>query len=296
MDEPQKNAAAGEAGEEAKARRDLSFLWPVIDRISAVEIKFNGDVSPPQAQDGSDPTATRPDFEARLRTLEAEIASIKEMMQTATAVLSTGYAAGASPAIAESAGYPARSWKGITCCIGLSVALLLLAHWLIVFVYDLRTIILLLASILIPLAVAIGFTLRRRIVLKFEMAIALSIGLLAVLGMSYITSVLEKSPLLPQNPREWMETLEYVASIGFAYFTGVLMSNAWQNRFDSSRARMGATTLRVAKTLAKATGQALETGTRVGKQVKSIQDLINAAMPVGTAVVSVITGVNSVLK
>lgn len=301
MDDSKKSetgAGGNSAPGESPVRQDLSFLWPVIDRIRAVEITFNGDASAPQAsQAGSEATPTQPDFGARLTTLETEIASIKQIVENAMAVLSAGEASSASaPALAESAEYPARSKKGVACSIGLSVALLLLAHWLIVFVYDLRTVILLLASILVPLAVAIVFTLRRRIVLRFEIPIALSIGLLAVLGMSYITSVIEKSPLLPQNLREWIETLEYIASIGFAYVTGVLMSSAWQVRIGGSKPRMGEATLRVAKTLAKATGQALETGTRVGKQVKSIQDLINAAMPVGTAVVSVITGVNSVLK
>jgi hypothetical protein len=301
MDNSQKNEAGGSGSdppESPGARQDLSFLWPVIDRIRAVEIKFNGDASLPAASpSGSDAAPAALDFEARLKTLESEIAAIKEVVQSAMAVLSTSGAWSASaPALADSAEYPARSWQGVVSSIGLAVALLLLAHWLIVFVYDLRTVVLLLASILVPLAVAIVFTLRRRILLKFEMPIAVAIGLLAVLGMSYITSVFEKTPLLPQNLRESIETLEYIASVSFAYFTGVLMSNAWQNWFNESKARVGATTLRVAKTLAKATGQALETGTKVGKQVKSIQDLINAAMPVGTAVVSVITGVNSVLK
>jgi hypothetical protein len=302
MDTSQKNEpdqSGGNAPETPGARQDLSFLWPVIDRIRAVEIKFSGDALDPAApQAASDAAAlTMPDFDARLTRLEAEIAAIKEIVQSATVVLSVADSPDASsPVPAESTGYPARSWKGVAFCTGLSVALLLLAHWLIVFVYDLRTIVLLLASILVPLVVAIVFTLRRRIVLKVEIAIALSIGLLAVMGMSYITSVIEKAPLLPQNLREWIETLEYIASVSFAYFTGALMSNAWQNRFDENKARMGQTTLRVAKRLAKATGQALETGTKVGKQVKSIQDLINAAMPVGTAVVSVVTGVSSILK
>ena len=297
MDNSQKNEA-GQSGndppEAPGARQDLSFLWPVIDRIRAVEIKFNGDASaPPASQAGSDAAPTIPDFEARLTTLETEIAAIKQILQNAVAVRSAGEASSASaPAFAESAEYPARSWKDITGSIGLSVVLLLLAHWLIVFVYDLRTVVLLLASILVPLAVAIVFTLRRRIVLKFEIAIAVSIGLLAVLGMSYITSVIERTPLLPQNLRESIETLEYIASISFAYFTGVLMISAWQVHTGGSQARMGEATLRVAQRLAKATGQAAY----VGKQVKGIRDLINMAMPAGTAVVSVITGVESVLK
>ena len=297
MDEPKKiDDRSGDAPPgEARGRQDLSFLWPVIDRISAVEIKFNGDAASEAASSGASATNG---IESRLATLEAEIAAIKQVLQSGVTVLavSTDGTSAAAPAPAERAEYPPRSWLSISCAAAVSVPALLLAHWLIVFVYDLRTIILLLASMLVPLTVAIAFTLRRRILLRFEIVVAVLIGLLAVSGMSYITSAVEKTPLLPQNLREALETLEYIASISLAYFTGVLISNAWQNRFGSRQARVGAATLRVAKTFARATGQAIETGTKVSKQVKSIHDLINTAMPVGTAVVSVIAGVDSVLK
>ena len=52
----------------------------------------------------------------------------------------------------------------------------------------------------------------------------------AVFGMAYITSIHEKTAFLPENMREWQETLEYIASIMFAHLTGVLVSSAMQAR------------------------------------------------------------------
>jgi hypothetical protein len=289
------DAAAG-SPEGSQGRQDLSFLWPVIDRIRAVEIKFNGDAS--ADHNGGAAPAGSADVEARLAKLETEIAAIKAVVHNAAGML-TGVQAVASAPLTDSevtVEHPLRSWPDVAAAVGASIALLMLAHWLIIFVFDLRTVMLLLASIGIPLVVALIFTLNRRIVLRYEAAIALGIALLAVFGMSYVTGRMQDTPWLPQDAREWRETLEYIASISFAYLTGVLVSSAWQARRGRSSGRVGEATLEMAKRVAKVTGQALETGSKVGKQVKTIQDVINAAIPAATAIASVITGIDSVLK
>jgi len=277
--------------EETRLRSEVSALWPVIDRIRSVEIRFTGDADAEGSPGSATAAAAKRSLEARLATLEAEVAALTQIVRNGI-----GEAAVAEPAPPTPEEYPLHSWNGIVTAVAASVGLLLLAHWLIVVVYDLRTVNLLLSSIVIPLGVAIAFTRRRRIALRSEVAIALSIGLLAVFGMSYVTSVVERTSFLPENWREWRETLEYVASISFAYLTGVLASSAWQAHVGRGSGRVGETTLRVAQKLAKATGQALETGTKVGKQVKGIHDLINFSVPAATAVVSIVTGINGILK
>ena len=282
---------------EEQQKKDLSFLWPVIDRIKAVEIKFDGDAAPEVARalnaDGSGGTAAN--LEARVARLEAEIASIKEVVQSAASAVAAGGRFDAADHAAPE-DYPRHSWNAIVGAIVVSIVTLMLAHYLIVIVYDLRLIVLRLASIGIPLAVAICFTAKRHIVLRHEITIAFAVAVAAVLGMSYVTSIVEKTSWLPENAREWHETIEYVASIAFAYITGVLASSAWQAHSGRTSGRVGETTLKVAQQVARVTGQALETGHKVGKQVKTIQDVINTAIPAATAIVSVITGVNSVLK
>ena len=282
---------------EEQQKKDLSFLWPVIDRIRAVEIKFDGEAPPDvvRALGVSGNGSASGDVEARLAKLEAEIAAIKDVVQNAAGMLAA--VERSEPAQPEAVQqHPTHTWGGIALAFAGSVALLMLAHYLIVIVYDLRLIVLRLASIAIPLAIAVCFTARRRIVLRHEIVIAVAIAIAAVLGMSYVTSIVEKTSWLPENAREWHETLEYIASIGFAYITGVLVSSAWQAHSGQANGRVGEATLKVAQRVAKVTGQALETGHKVGKQVKTIQDVINTAIPAATAIVSVITGVNSVLK
>jgi hypothetical protein len=295
MDDSKKDEKieAKRPAEEPGAERDLSFLWPAIDRIRSVEIKFTADAASDAA--GSSVAA---DTETRLATLEAEVAALKEIVRNAAGLPAGAEAAPAEPGTTQFAPseYPRHSPKGIVTVIAAAVGLLLLAHWLIVVVYDLRTVTLLLASIAIPFGIAILFTRWRRISLKCEIAIALIVGLVAVFGMSYVTSVVEETSFLPANAREWRETLEYVASITFAYLTGVLVSSAWQARIGTDSGRVGQTTLRVAHTLVKATGQALGTGAAAGRHVKGIQDLINFAIPAATAIASVTTGVSSILK
>jgi hypothetical protein len=183
-----------------------------------------------------------------------------------------------------------------------AIALLLAAHYVIVFVYDLSTVKLRLASIAIPLAIGVWLTLRRQIKPWFEVAVAVAIGLIAVFGMSYVTAVQEKNTflpdiksVLPENMREWRETLEYVASIAFAYLTGVLISGALQAR-SGARNRAGAATLKLAQTLASVTGKAISTGPELKKRIDQIHSLVNNLMPVATAVAAVVTGLKGVLN
>jgi len=41
--------------------------------------------------------------------------------------------------------------------------------------------------------------------------------------MSAITSLVDSTPLLPQNLFEWREVIQYASSIGFSFITGMLL-------------------------------------------------------------------------
>ena len=200
----------------------------------------------------------------------------------------------AAATVAEAVELPPHSWRRVVFAAVLSVSLLLLAHWLVVFVYDLRTLVLRLVSIAIPLPIALWLTLRYRIKPWLEISVAVAIGFVAVFGMSYLTSILEKTSFLPENLREWRETLEYIASIAFAYLTGVLISSALQAH-SGARNRAGQATLKLAQVLASVTGKAITSGTQLKKHVDSIQGLINNLMPVASAIVAIVTGLKGIL-
>lgn len=282
------------AGTSGTSVRDLNFLLPLIDKISAVEIKFQGDgVAPaPGTVGGVAPQAGS--VEARIKALENDVAAIKQSLQETLGALAREVTDAAEAVAAAVVELRPRSWLRVTFAALLTIVLLLIAHWLIVFVYDLRTLVLRLISVAIPLPIALWLTLRYRINPWIEIGIAIAIGLAAVFGMSYVTSLHENTSFLPENLREWRETLEYVASIAFAHYAGVLISSALQAR-SGARNRAGHATLKLAQSLASVTGKAVKTGSELKKQVDSIQGLINNLMPVASAIAAVVAGLKGVV-
>jgi hypothetical protein len=264
--------------------RDLSFLWPALDRIRAVEIKFHGDDSAPP----------NVDIDTRLKALEADVAAIRETLQEAI-----GATAGRGPAARASTGKApelapqseARAALGFASAI----VLLLVAHSLVVFVFDLPTLVLRLVSIAIPLPIAVWMTLHRRIRPWLEVSMALSIGLIAVGAMSFVVSVHEHASFLPETGREWRETLEFVASIAFAYGTGVLISGTAQARSGAPN-RAGQVTLKLAQAVASVTGKAIKTGPEIKKHVDLIQALINFLALLVTGAMAIVTGLRAVIR
>ena len=268
------------------SERDLSILLPLIDKIRAVEIKFQGDAAP------GAPAASV--VEARLKALEDDVAAIKQTLQATLGAITQEVSAAAEAVAAAAVELRSQTWLRVACAALLTVVLLLVAHYLVVFVYDMRTVVLRLISVVIPLPIALALTLRHRVNPWIQIGVAFAIGLAAVFGMSYVTSVHENTSFLPENFREWRETLEYVASIAFAHHTGVLISCALQAR-SGARNRAGEATLKLAQTLASATGKAVKTGTELKKHVDSIQGLINNLMPVASAIAAVVAGLKGVV-
>jgi len=267
------------------AERDLSFLWPVIDRIRAVEIKFTAD-SVESAASGA--VTPKPGIEVRLKALEDDIAAIKQALHNAPR--DAADAAPAGPAIELSA----HRWHRVAAAAIATVLMLLVAHWLIVFVYDKPTIVLRLVSIAIPLPAAVWLTLRHHIVPWWEILYGLALGAIAVFGMAYVTSVHEHTSWLPENMREWQETLEYTASIMFAHLTGVLISSAIQAR-SGAQNRAGAATLRLAQMIAFVTGRAISGTPKIKEHVDSIHGLVTSLMPVASAIMAIVTGIRGFL-
>ena len=74
----------------------------------------------------------------------------------------------------------------------------------------------------------------------------------------------------------------------------MLISCALQAR-SGARNRAGEATLKLAQTLASASGKAVKTGTELKKHVDSIQGLINNLMPVASAIAAVVAGLKGVV-
>lgn len=274
--------------------RDLSFLWPVIDRIRAIEIKF-------VAEDAAGNAAPRVTgaaqsvLEARLQALEGEVAALKQTMQSMLGMLGEGVSAAADAVAAVATELPPQRWTRVAALAVLTFLLLLAAHWMIVFVYDKPTIVLRLMSIAIPLPLAVWLTLRHRIVPWVEIIYGLVIGAAAVFGMAFATSIHEQTAFLPENIREWQETLEYTASIMFAHLTGVLISSALQAR-GGVQNRAGEATLRLAQVIALVSGRAVANGPQLKKHVDNVQSLVTNLMPIASAIMAIVTGIRGFLN
>ncbi len=288
-------ADGNQASNAGAPERDLAFLLPLIDKIRAVEIKFQGDAVPGSPADATVAGAGHADIMSRLAALEAEVAAVKATLQDTLGALSREVSDAADAVAAAAVELQPQTWRRIVFAAVTTIILLLVAHWLVVFVYDLRTVVLRLISVVIPLPVALWLTLRYRINPWRQIGIAIAIGLIAVFGMSYVTSLHEHTSVMPENFREWRETLEYVASIAFAHHTGVLISCAMQAR-TGARNRAGEATLKLAQSLASVTGKAVKTGTELKKHVDSIHGLINNLMPVASAIAAIVAGLKGVVN
>lgn len=262
--------------------RDLSFLWPLIDRIRAVEVKFQSDAQPSA------------DLEARLATLESEVAAIRRILQEAVGTPTNGALDAAAP-VAEPVELRPQSGTRAVVGAATAVVLLLVAHYLTVFTFDLSTVVLRLVSIAIPLPIGLWMTLHRQIRPWLETSMAVSIGVIAVGAMSYVVSAHDATPFLPQSGREWRETVEYVASIAFAYATGVLVSAALQARSGAPN-RAGRLTLKLAQAIASLTGKAITTGPQLKKHVDLIQAVINGTALLASGAMAMLTGLRAVIR
>mgnify|MGYP003335263527 CR=1 FL=1 len=101
--------------------------------------------------------------------------------------------------------------------------LLLVAHWLVAVVYDTKMIYLRIVSIVIPLPFAYFlFRGHAHKLLPWFIGVAF-LAITSVIGMSWITSLVDHSPIWPQNLFEWKEVLEYSASIAFSFLISFLL-------------------------------------------------------------------------
>ena len=184
--------------------------------------------------------------------------------------------------------------------LGLPLGLLLAGHALITIALDAPLIYLRLLSMAIPLPFGLLlFARTRRAVLPwFAAAIALAVG--AVIGMSWITSLVDQTPVLPQNAFEWREYLEYAASISFSFLTGMLigsMLNARRHRraATSGASRSGALPAGWAQVLVSlAAGGRLDVK-QIAKLVEKLEDYGRSLDALGATAMSVYTGLKTFL-
>ncbi|WP_428826617.1 hypothetical protein ACLIKD_21275 [Azonexus sp. IMCC34842] len=177
----------------AVCRRDLFLVKPLLERIADLEAQLAGRPVPdePLAADADD-------------------------------------VAGAPEALPVAA--PQYSLRLALLCLLLPLLLLLFGHWLMVFIYDAKVLYLRVFALLLPLPFGFVFARASRLSLLSGVLLAFGVALLAVFGMSAITAQIDQVPLWPQGAVEIREFIEFAASIGLSFITGL-----WLYRWAEQR-------------------------------------------------------------
>jgi hypothetical protein len=254
-------------------QRDLYLFRPLLERISCLERELQGFGAPEGIY-------------ARIAALEARVKSVDP------APLLT---VEAMPAQHEPPKLSNRIQSFVISGV-LLASLLILAHAMIVTVYDLNMLYLRVASLVIPLPFGIIFGVaslalgRRRFLLG--LGAGTSIALVAVLGMSWTTHLVDHVPVLPADQRELREFIEYAASIAFSYVTGMLLAGLWQAKtWRAASVSENDLALKLAK-LASSSQAAVESVQALSLKIKAISTSVAAT---GTSVAAAYTGLRAVV-
>ncbi len=242
--------------------RDLYLFKPLHERISGLEAKL------------ADATrVSAPALEARIAELETELADLRN-----------------NRAVAEEFRKPlAPFYLSAAISFSIGLALLLVAHGLIIMIYDLKPLFLRIASLLIPLPLGLILHIRHPQRGWLTVVLAVVTGCLAVLGMSAVTGYVDNVPVLPQNVRDWREFIEYAVSIAFSFITGLLLAKLMHIRRSANEA--GPVTMFLAKLFTF--DEDGELGLQ--KMVARVHKLVNGMAPAAAAAVSVWTGIKAVI-
>lgn len=241
-------------------RKDLYLFKPLLAKIADLESKLAAAPS----------TAVH---EQRIRELEARLAATDEEQP---APVRTGLAA---------------MLQDLAMFVLLPLALLILSHWLITVVLDTRLLYLRILSIAVPMPFGLALLLRRRRKVVPWAGGAMVLAAASVVGMSWVTSLVDQTPVLPRNGFEWLEFVEYAASISLAFLTGMLLGSVLQShRQRGGRAQGGF----VQGVLSSLTGNTL-TPQQLGELMKKLEEYGRTAVALGTTAMSIYTGLRSVM-
>jgi len=188
---------------------------------------------------------------------------------------------------------PLFAWvKDIALYLLVPLLLLLLAHWLIVIVYDTKMIYLRIISMILPLPFAY-FLFKSHAHKLFPWFVGVVfLAISSVIGMSWITSLVDRTPIWPQNFFEWKEVLEYSASIAFSFLTGMLLGGvAFADKQRRRQAGIMNALIKVASTHS-AGGISIQ---GVHGLMKSLQDYGGTVVALGTTAVSIYTGLKGLI-
>jgi hypothetical protein len=182
--------------------------------------------------------------------------------------------------------------KDIALYLIVPLLLLLVAHWLIAIVYDTKMIYLRIISMILPLPFAY-FLFKSHAHKLFPWFIGVVfLAIASVIGMSWITSLVDHSPVWPQNLFEWREVLEYSASIAFSFLTGMLLGRVAYVNKERRRQEGVINALIKAASTHSADGVSIR---GVFGLMKTLQEHGGTVVALGTTAASIYTGLKGIV-
>jgi hypothetical protein len=255
-----------------RCAHDLYLFKPLLEKIAQLEKSV-----------AEQAKAVAASAETRIAAIEQELTKIKAERAEAIPV---EVAVQPSRTLTPSDGY----LSGVFQAFAPVLLLLLVAHGVLLFMYDVKPLYLRIATILLPMP--FGFLLARHYPGRIwpSAAAGFAMAVLAVLGMLTITATIDKVPLMPQDARDWRETLEYVASIGLAVLTGLLAGE-----FYAAVKQSKIQPPKVIVLIAKAVTPNEEGEFGIERAAKRIDKLVKAATPAATGAASIYAGIKAFL-
>jgi hypothetical protein len=160
-------------------------------------------------------------------------------------------------------------------------------------VYDAKMIYLRLISMALPLPFAYFlFKSRAHKILPWFVGV-IFLAIASVIGMSWITSLVDKTPVWPQNLFEWKEVLEYSASIAFSFLTGMLLGGVTYAAKQRHR-KAGLLQSMVKIESLNLSGDSVSLK-NVHGQMKKLQEYGGTVVALGTTAVSIFTGLRGII-
>jgi len=171
--------------------------------------------------------------------------------------------------------------------------LLLLSHWLVTVVYDSKMIYLRIISMILPLPFAyLLFNRHPHKLLPWLIGVAF-LAISSVIGMSWITSLVDHSPVFPQSLVEWKEIIEYSASIAFSFLTGMLLGGvAYANK---QRHRRTTTMDPFIKAVVSGLGKGRISPSGIHRIMKALEEYGGTVVAFGTTALSIYTGLKGII-
>jgi cation transport ATPase len=159
-------------------------------------------------------------------------------------------------------------------------------HWLLLFVYDTPVVYLRILALLIPLP--FGFLFARALRQRFiwNLLPAFLMATLSVFSMGLITSLIDHVPVWPQNMVETREFIEFAASIGFSFTTGLWLCH-WQRKHSANQRR---------SILRKKLGKISAVNSqKLTEKITQLNDLGSGVVALATTALSIYTGLKAIV-